>query len=142
MRAIDKISIAFGLACLAYGLSGCSAANFETRPPTDGAQRWGDLRSGSQLGDDLVADAAPAERVACAGRPDEAACYRSAYRSAMERARVLAAQPFASEAYVAPFVLDETPAPNSPAKAEQIREGAALGDLHDAEEMLIEMVQP
>ena len=143
MKILDKIAIAFGLACLAWACSGCSATALSaSEPAAHSTQRWGDLRSGHQLGDNLVADAAPGEPVACAGRPDEASCYRAAYRAATERARVLAAQPFAAEAYAEPFAPEESPAPGSQAMAEQIREGEAISAIHEVEERMRAAVQP
>ena len=72
----DARAIAFGLACLAYGLSGCSATALSAAGPAEHSpNRWGDIATEQQLCDRLGGE----DCSECAGRPDEAACYRAAY---------------------------------------------------------------
>ena len=138
MAKSNKIAIAFGLACLAYGLAGCSATALSAAEPAGHSpQRWGDIAGEQQLCARLGGDGC----AECAGRPDAAACYRLSYLSAV-RAASRAANPFAMDAYVDPFAPEEAPAPGSQAMAEQIQEGAATNAIHLVEERLSAAVQP
>ena len=132
--------IIFSLACLTLAcVSGCSAtALTASEPAARSANRWGDMATERQLCERLGGD----DCTTCSGRPDEAACYRDAYRAGEDSARKRAAQPFALEDYVDPFAAEKSPAPGSPAMAEHIREGEATDALHLVEEQLREAVRP
>ena len=133
----DKRLMIFGLACLAWALSGCSAtALTASEPAARSPNRWGDIATEQQLCDRLGGDGC----AECAGRPDEASCYRRAYIAA--RTPRHAENPFAAEDYVDPFAAEESPEPGSPEMTEQIREGEATDALHLVEERMSAAVRP
>jgi hypothetical protein len=123
---------------IAVSLSiGCSATALSAAGPAEHSpNRWVDIATEQQLCDRLGG----VDCAECAGRPDEASCYRAAYLAAQSLRR--SENPFAAEEYVEPFAADEAPAPGSPAMAEQIREGEAIDALHLVEEQLSAAVRP
>jgi hypothetical protein len=134
----DKRLMIFGLACLAWALSGCSAtALTASEPAARSPNRWGDLATERQLCERMGGVGC----AACAGNPDEAACYRQSYRLVVQRRSDHAANPFDPDTSD-PFEPEESPAPDSPELAEQIREGEATDALHLVEERLSAAVRP
>jgi hypothetical protein len=135
MKFMDKIAIAFGLA---YGLVGCSATTLSAaEPAAHSLDRWGDIASERQLCERMGGVGC----AACAGTPDEAACYRQSYRLVVQRRSDHAANPFDPDTSD-PFEPEESPAPDSPELGEQIREGIATDAIHHVEQHLSTMVQP